>query len=177
MPSSYDDSRLRRFYAELAPRERRRALRGAFRRCGAMVRKVAQANLRATGLSHADRMGRALRTVVFRRVAGFRVSAAWRKASRSGKGERGMHVNRYGLSKPVLAWAETGTDVRRVKRKGSGRFLIGGRWRRAGRERGRMKRYGYLAKTERQVEGQVTERLRQEVVSHVEKLAKKHGCS
>ena len=60
-------------------------------------------------------------------------------------GKQGYHVNRFGLQKPVLMWAEEGTKVRYV-RKGGGQVAqtADGKWRTLGRRRGQMPAYHFL---------------------------------
>ena len=115
-----------------------------------------------------------MRAIVFKRKAGFRVTVGTKKANKSGKGEAGFHTNRQGLKKPVLIWAEDGTDERRTKPKQGTR-------RRASRLRashptGRMKRYGFMAQTLRSVRDTVTDNVHKMVTDNVEKIAKKYGC-
>lgn len=60
-------------------------------------------------------------------------------------GKQGYHVNRFGLEKPVLMWAEEGTKVRYVRHGGGQRVQISdGRWRTLGRRRGQMPAYRFL---------------------------------
>lgn len=173
----YDDSNLRKLFADMEPSQRKKALKGAFRREANRIRKVAVNNLRATGINHAQELSRGIRAVVFKRDAGFRVTAASRKSNKQGKGERGMHKNRYGLKKPVLAWAETGTRWRMVKSTRAHKVKIKGRWVTVGKHRGFMRRYGFIKQTKAQVEGTVTESLRKEIADSVIKTAKKYGCT
>lgn len=50
MPIEYDDSNLRQLFAELEPKRRTQALKGAFRREANQVRKTAINNLRSSGI-------------------------------------------------------------------------------------------------------------------------------
>lgn len=171
----YDDRNLRKFFADLDRKGRKKVIQGACRKVGNSVKKVAVKNLRASGLNNADKMTAGVRVVVFRREAGVRVTVASRRAKRdTGKGERGMHTNRYGKKKPVLAWAETGT--RRRKSKNATRYQVGGKWR-SGRSRGSMKRYGFIARTLNQVEHSAGDQLKEEITDRLNKLSKKDGCS
>lgn len=170
---SYDDSRLRRLFAEFEPKQRRKVFRDAFRRTGNKVRKVARRNLRGTKLHNAAKMTRNVRLVVFKRDAGFRVTAAGLKFKRNT-----MHRNRRGKERPVLQWAEPGTSPR-YSGKQRGRP---GRRRRetlssSRRYRGRMPRYGFIEKTRMQVEGTIGAELQKEINLQVDAIAKKYGCS
>ena len=172
--SYYDDSNLRKLFRELEPKQRKEAFRRAFRKGANKVKKAALRNLKATGLNHVSALGKGIRAIVFKREAGFRVTAASKQANKQGKGERGMHLNRHGLKKPVLPWAETGTVYRRVKKAGQ-RVKIGNKWVTAGVRRGLMKRYGFIAKTMGQVESSVTEDLRRDMTESIQTIAKKYG--
>ncbi len=169
----YDDSNLRKLYAALSPANRKKALKGAFRKTGNSIKKVAISNLRASGLHHAELLSKGVRTVVFRREAGFRVTVASRKANKSGKGERGMHTNRRGLKKPILIWAEAGTKWRRSNK--ATKYPVGSKWR-TGRTRGFMPRYGFMQKTKQQVEHKVDKELKDEIIVKMRQIAKKYGC-
>ncbi|MCM1022413.1 MAG: hypothetical protein NC403_09450 [Muribaculaceae bacterium] len=166
----YDDRELQRLFAELDERHRLRALKGAFRREANQVRKTAINNLRGSIRSDRD-LERGIRAIVFKRKAGFRVTIGTKKAGKSGK-EYGFHTNRRGLKKPVLIWAEAGTEKRYTKTK----TKIFRRLRK-GHYTGRMKRYGFMRQTLQQVRESVTEGLHNEIVNNITKVAKKYGCT
>lgn len=170
----YDDRNLQRLFTELTPKQRLRALKGAFRREANRVRRVAVNNLRSSIRSDRD-LERGVRALVWKRKAGFRVTVGTKQANKkTGKGERGYHVNRRGQKKPVLLWAESGTRLRRSKR--ATRYPVGGSWR-IGKNRGRMKRYGFMAKTRDQVRDSVTDSLHNEIINNIKRVAKKYGCT
>ena len=170
----YDDTELQRLFAEMEPKLRLKALKGAFRREANRVRKTALNNLRGSIRSDRD-LERGVRALVFKRKAGFRVTVGTKSASKkTGKGEQGYHVNRRGLKKPVLIWAEDGTKWRKSKK--ATRYMVGGKWR-TGTTRGFMKRYGFMQKTAADVRDRVTDSLHDEVINSVRKVAKKHGCT
>lgn len=166
----YDDENLQRLFAEMDTRKRMKALKGAFRREANNVRKTAINNLRGSIRTDRD-LERGIRTVVFKRKAGFRVTIGTKKAGKSGK-EYGFHVNRRGLEKPVLIWAEGGTNLRRTKTKT--RIFTRSR---KGHKTGRMKRYGFMRKTLTDVRDRITDSLHDEVINSVTKEAKKYGCT
>lgn len=174
----YNDRNLCRLFAALDPAGRKKVIKGACRRVGNSVKKVAVNNLRSSGLNHADELSSGVRTVVFRREAGFRVTVASRKANMRGKGERGMHRNRYGKKKPVLVWAELGSKWRRTKTNKNAKFQAAGKWHTASsRNRGVMKRYGFIAKTKSQVKDRVGIQLKDEIANQITIIAKKYGCT
>ena len=82
-----------------------------------------------------------------------------------------MHINRQGLKKPFLIWAEGGTEQRKTKTKT--RVFVRER---RGHNTGRMKRYGFMRKTQTDVRDKVTADLRNEIVESVTKTANKYGC-
>ena len=167
----YDDGNLQRLFAEMEPKRRAQALRGGFRKAANDVRKKAVANLRSSIRTDKD-LEKGIRAVVFKRRAGFRVTIGTKKAGKNGKGESGMHLNRQGLKKPVLIWAEMGTAQRTTKSSGGKRAA---RYR-AAHNTGSMPRYGFMDKTRNQVRDTVTADMRKQVAENVERIAKKYGC-
>lgn len=170
---AFDDRNLQQLFAEMEPKHRLQALRGGFRREANQVRKMAINNLRSSIRSNKD-LEQGVRAVVYKRSAGFRVTIGTKRAGKNGKGEAGFHTNRQGLKKPVLIWAEAGTQERQTKPKQGTR-------RRAGRMReqhrtGRMKRYGFMEQTLNSVRDTVTADIHNLVLDNVEKIAKKYGC-
>lgn len=167
----YNDANLQRLFAELEPKRRTQALRGGFRKAANDVRKKAVANLRSSIRTDKD-FEKGIRSAVFKRKAGFRVTIGTKKAGKNGKGESGMHTNRQGLKKPVLIWAEMGTAQRTTKSSGGKRAA---RYR-AAHNTGSMPRYGFMEKTRNQVRDTVTADMRKQVAENVERIAKKYGC-
>lgn len=170
----YDDRDLQRLFAEMDPKRRLQAVKGGFRREANNVRKTAVNNLRGSGIRTDKDLERGVRALVFKRTAGFRVTIGTKKAGKDGKGEKGFHINRQGLHKPILIWAEEGTEMRKTKPKQGTR-------RRASRLRsshstGRMKRYGFMAQTLSSTRDKVTDNIHKMVTENVEKVAKKYGC-
>ena len=170
---AFDDRNLQQLFAEMEPKRRLQALRGGFRREANQVRKTAINNLGSSIRSNKD-LEKGVRDVVYKRSAGFRVTIGTKRAGKNGKGEAGFHTNRQGLKKPVLIWAEAGTQERQTKPKQGTR-------RRAGRMReqhrtGRMKRYGFMEQTLNSVRDTVTADIHNLVLDNVEKIAKKYGC-
>ncbi len=169
----YDDRNLQQLFADLEPKRRLQAVKGGFRKEANRVRKTAINNLRSSIRTDKD-LEKGVRAIVFKRKAGFRVTVGTKKAGKNGKGEAGFHTNRQGLKKPVLIWAEDGTQERRTKPKQGTR-------RRAARLRashrtGRMKRYGFMAQTLSSVRDTVTANIHEMVTENVQKVAKKYGC-
>ena len=169
----YDDRNLQQLFADLEPKRRLQAIKGGFRKEANRVRKTAINNLRSSIRTDKD-LEKGVRAIVFKRAAGFRVTVGTKKAGKNGKGEAGFHTNRQGLKKPILIWAEDGTEERKTKPKQGTR-------RRAARLRashrtGRMKRYGFMAQTLSSVRDTVTANIHEMVTENVQKVAKKYGC-
>lgn len=170
----YDDRDLQRLFADLDPKRRLQAIKGSFRQEANRVRKTAINNLRSSGIRTDKDLERGIRAIVYKRTAGFRVTIGTKKAGKNGKGEAGFHTNRRGLKKPILIWAEEGTEERRTKSKTGTR-------RRANRLRsshrtGRMKRYGFMGKTLSSVRDTVTTNIHAKVIENVQAVSKKYGC-
>lgn len=170
----YNDRNLQQLFAEMEPKRRLQALKGGFRKEANQIRKTAINNLRGSGIRSDKDLEKGIRAIVFRRKAGFRVTVGTKQAGKNGKGEAGYHTNRQGLKKPILIWAEMGTDERRTKSK-QGTRLRADRKRSAHRT-GSMRRYGYMEKTLNGVRDTVTDDLHKLVTENVEKIAKKYGC-
>lgn len=167
----YNDEKLQRLFAELEPKRRLQAIKGGFRREANQVRKTAINNLRSSVQSNKD-LEKGVRAIVFKRKAGFRVTVGTKRAGKNGKGEAGFHTNRQGLKKPVLIWAEAGTEERKTKGSGGKRASR----RRSSHRTGRMKRYGFMEQTLNGVRDTVTANIRNMVTENVEQVAKKYGC-
>lgn len=163
---NYDDRNLQQLFTELTPKRRLQALRGGFRKEANRVRKTAVNNLRSSIRSDRD-LEKGVRSLVFKRKAGFRITVGTKRANKKGKGEAGFHTNRQGLKKPILIWAEDGTKARKTKERGG---------KHGARSTGRMKRYGFMDRTLKAVRGSVTENIHEMVAENVQKVAKKYGC-
>ena len=177
----YDDTNLQRLFAEMDEKRRVQALKGGFRKEANRVRKTAVNNLRGSVRTDRD-LESGVRAIVFKRAAGFRVTIGAKKAGKSGK-EYGYHATRQYRAnpsryskKPVLIWAEEGTEERRTKSNGGKHNKSWTLRSRAAHSTGRMKRYGYMRQTADQVRDTVTTNLQNEVIQSVEKVAKKYGC-
>lgn len=153
---TYDDSRLFKLFGELDPKRRKQALKGAMSRTGSKVRRVALKNLRSAFKAGKD-LEKQLRKVNYRKQLGFRLTVR-----PNGKSKRA----------PILMWGETGTRKRYTKTETK-------IYRRKKRSHytGQMPRYGFMERTRSEVDGEVTEMFRQEVVRNVTRIARKYGCT
>lgn len=180
MASSYDDRNLQKLFAELQPKRRRQAIKGALRRAATKVKRTAISNL-GSCVNSTPELEKGVRALVWKRRAGFRVTVGEKYADKNGKGEQGFYQSRRqrlkdGKSRkyPVLRWLEDGTKVR--KSKSDTLYKIGDRYI-TGRKRGFIKRYGFMRKTVNQVSGTITETVKSEVINNVKRVAKKYGCT
>lgn len=186
----YDDTQLEAMFAELGDKQRIKALRGAFKKEANVFRKAAINNLRAgvnkTGKTFHSSKGleQGVRALVFKKSMGFRVTVGtvlkWNKSHTAYSTKKGFHTNSRGEEKPVLIWAEDGTQDRRT-RSGRARHQTGRgrRWSYVyrGAYRGRMQRYAFMVKAKDQVMSTVSADLQNEVRNYVVKTAIKHGCT
>ena len=178
---TYDDSTLRQLVASLDPKRRLRSIRAGIRKEGKRVQKIAISSLKSSGLRANSSIEDGIRVLTFKRRAGFRVTAKARSANRKGKGEAGMYVNRQGLKKPVLHFANSGTVARKTRGSiGAFRALVTGRKRRkskrAAHSTGRMRAYGFMADAIRATETTSVANIEILVTEELNKTAKKYGA-
>lgn len=170
---NYNDRNLQRLFAALDPKQRLRALRGAFRREANREKKAAVNNLRASINSNPE-LERGVRSVLYKRKGGFRITVGTKKGC---KKEYGYYLsekrrkNKGATPKPVLLFAEDGTALRRTKTQT--RIF---RRSRISHSTGRMKRHGFIQKTKNQERAAITQNLRNSIITSVKNTAKKYGC-
>lgn len=92
-------------------RDLKALLKGAYRKTGNEILKIARQRLMSSGIAHASKLKKGIRLRVYPRGGGFMITV-------KPYGKQGYHVNRFGLEKPVLMWAEEGTKFR-FPRKGA----------------------------------------------------------
>jgi hypothetical protein len=177
---------------ELTPRELRKGLKAGYRQTAKKARKVALRYLHASSLQVKGNKGdldKGLRAYIYSKGGGFLLTVNARRATKSGKGEKGMHENRYGKKKPVLMWAEDGTQKRQ---RGGRTFTVRGnliygsqrserlryykiRKRVDGVNTGAMPAYSFLDKATPEVTKVVEAELSTQIKESVEKVARKSG--
>ena len=193
-PEEYTGSEWQYLLKQMDGKEIKKSLRSAIRAEAKKAQKIAQDKLDATDLQVQGNTAdwkKGIRTYIYNpnRATGVMVTVKARAASRkTGKGEKSMHQNRKGFKKPVLMWAEEGTQPRkrggkRVKAdnahntaKAQGR--IGGAWqyiRKGGIKTGRMKPYRFLERATPEMFQAVEAGLTPEVGRAVENVARKCG--
>ncbi|MDE6479266.1 MAG: hypothetical protein K2L45_03275 [Muribaculaceae bacterium] len=188
----YNPEDLSKLLFELEPKRRMRAVKSAFYRVANRLRKKAIEQLREERKTIASKkysngrtkkpgpgwkyipspnpskaLEKGIKSIVYSKKPGFRVTVGSKYANKNGKGERGIHTNRQGLKKPVLMWAETGTKSRDTKTKS--------RNKKKGHCTGSMPTMNFMEKTKNAMKDQVTNDLRQSLEESIIKTVKKYG--
>ncbi len=182
-----DDEKLFKLFEALDPKQRKKAIKGALTRAGSKLRKAAVENLmtvvpktgkgkqKSSPLKAGKEMAKGIRRVNYKDKIGFRVTIGTKKRKKGSKGpDYGYYTNSRGLTKPVLIWAEGGTDKRDTKTGSSWR---GSRRKRRGHYTGRMPRYGFMEKTKTEMAPKVEAMLKEEINLNIQRIAKKYGCT
>lgn len=113
-PADYDADEWTALWKSLQPREVRNLSKRAYRRVAKEVRKIALRELSAAGIEVRGRQGdwnKALRAHIYSLGGGFLITSRFR-------GKKGFHINRQGLEKPILYWADHGTKERYHRTRG-----------------------------------------------------------
>lgn len=159
MASTIDiENPFREVFAALDTRKQRKAMKSAMRKEATLVKKKAQGNMRASGIDTSTGLPKTIYTRVYpdKFGLGFMVTV-------QAHGTRAMHKRRDGKLKPVAYWAELGTKARNMR--GSRKLHV----------TGKMPAYGFMAKTEREMDGQVENDLFAAFQANVEKAARDNG--
>lgn len=167
-------------YKALDPKAQRKAMKSAMRREGNRLKKTAADNLRSSGVGQGTK--RSLASGIYVRTYPDRYGMGFMVSVKPHGRRKGIHLNRQGKEKPVLMWAEDGTRQRKAGRRVSSFFgksrFTGKKVRqylRGGPDRGKMRRYAFLAKTEQQTADSVETNLFNDLQSSVERQARKQG--
>lgn len=174
MPKYPPELPLSTLFTALSPKQQRKALTASMRTEATRLKRAAVANVKSSGLSTKTNVQRGVYSRVYpkRYGLGFLISV-------KPHGLKGIHTNRQGRQKPVLMFAEEGTQPRNVgRRKGAAKFQKGKyatkayrTYSRSGHSTGRMKKYGFMDKTfQHETEG-VEIRLFTEFEKNVDKAA------
>lgn len=107
-PSQYNGKEWNELLKCFNKRDLKASLKGAYRTVGKKILSIARGNLMSSGLSHASKMKSGIRLRVYPRGGGFMITV-------KPHGKQGFHLNRFGLEKPVLMWAEGGTKERMLR--------------------------------------------------------------
>lgn len=174
----YDDRELHRLFAELSPKERRKAVKSALNRESARLLKAARSGLLSSMPGATRSLSNTVRRKVYdRKLLGFKVTAGTGKKQVSRRGVKiqglteGMYLNGRGEIKPVAMWAEGGTSQRQTKSRT--RVFVRSR---KGHPTGRMCPYGFIRKAADDLGPQITENMAAALREAVIKTAIRHGC-
>lgn len=174
-PRAYTGAEWKELAQNFTSRQLRNTIKRAYRKQAKEAVEIAKRRLQTCGMNvEGDQsdFAKGIRSHIYSRGGGFMVTVKAR-SSRSKKGEKGMHTNRRGLKKPVLMWAEEGTNKRKV---GQTRFKIGKkRLSFGGKNRGSMPAYHFLDAATPEMFQKVETGLFPSVEEAVNKVAKKCG--
>lgn len=192
-PKDYTGKEWGELLKQMTPRQLRNSVKSAYRKVAKKNVEVAQRYLAESGLGgDILSLGKTIRPYIYSRGGGFLVTVNARRGKLNGKGEKGMYKTSRGAKKPILMWAEDGTEERQsggnvsyvytgnVKwgsRHGSAYKLRKKRLRSGGRKRGRMPAYKFLEKAEAEMTKVTEDALLPEVEAAVVKAAKKAGIA
>lgn len=172
-PKNYTGKEWTQLAKELTPRQMRNALKHSYRSESKKALIIARRYLHASGMNvkgnHAD-WAKGIRSYIYSKGGGFLLTVKARSANSKGRGEKSMHKNSKGFKKPVLMWAEDGTQ-RRFSKSSSWKRKV----RTGGIYRGRMPAYGFLDRATPEMFRTVEADLGVDVGKAVEKVAKKCG--
>lgn len=191
MTDQNDGKDLATLAKELTPRQLRNALKRSYRAEAKKVLGIARRHLHASKLKvkgNKSDWDKGIRSHIYSKGGGFLITVKAHRSTLKGEGEKSMHENRKGFKKPILMWAEEGTNYRqrggkkvRVKhgiygthRSGKTRY-----WTETIRKNGiptkRMPAYRFLDKATPEMNSTVEVDLGKEVGVAVDKVAKKCG--
>ncbi len=191
MTDQNDGKDLATLAKELTPRQLRNALKRSYRAEAKKVLGIARKHLHASKLKvkgNKSDWDKGIRSHIYSKGGGFLITVKAHRSNLKGEGEKSMHENRKGFKKPILMWAEEGTNYRqrggkkvRVKhgiygthRSGKTRY-----WTETIRKNGiptkRMPAYRFLDKATPEMNSTVETDLGKEVGVAVDKVAKKCG--
>lgn len=190
-PKDYTGKEWGALLQQMNPRQLRNAVKSAYRKIAKKNIEVAKGYLGASGLGgDMVALGKTIRPWIYSRGGGFLITVNARRGKANGKGEKGMYKTSRGAKKPILMWAEDGTEERQsggnvsyvytgnVKwgsRHGNAYKLRKKKVRSGGRKRGKMPAYKFLEKAEAEMTRVTEESLMPEVEAAVYNAAKKAG--
>lgn len=172
--SSCDMSNFMSMIDALSEKERVKALKSALRKAGNKVKERAISNLRKE-VHSSRKLEKGIKVKVWKKTAGFRVTVGegFYKSTRFTGGKTQIIINRevYDREVPVLMWLETGTKQRSMRR--GSKYA---KYFRHKQNTGKLREYGYMARAQEQMSGEVTSHLQDSIEIVITGIAKKHGC-
>lgn len=178
--ASYDLSQLEAFFAGLTPKERKKALKGGVRKCANKAQRQAVTNMRSSTNARGKRlhpnkgMEKGIRKVIFRKELGFRVTIGTKVKKARNKGKStwsgyGQISNRHGKEKPLLIWAEAGSEgERKTRARGFSR-------KKRGHSTGTMPAYRFMERTKDQLQDKISVEMQENIKAYMTRLIKKNG--
>jgi hypothetical protein len=172
-PKAYTGKEWTDLLKQMNARQIKNSMKGAIRREANNARKIAQYKLSTQPIdvqgSQSD-WKKGIRARIYPKGTGFLITVKSRAANKQGQGEKSMHKNRQGLKKPILMWAEDGTNPRKTKTKTKIFTRL-----RKGHKTGRMPTYEFLDKATPDMFMSVETNLSSSVEASVARQAKKAG--
>lgn len=149
-------------------RQIKSSLKAAYRRCGNLIRNVAYTDLQSKSIRNASKMKRLIRVYVYPRGGGFMITV-------KPHGKQGYYTNHAGFQKPVLMWAQDGTEEREPRRDAGfvARFNDGNF--RPVKHMGMERVYNFLKGAEQQGSGIIERELPSEIEHAAIKRMEKEG--
>lgn len=145
---------------EMNVRQLRNSLKKAYRGEAKKQLTIAQGYAARTGMHNAAALAKTVYSYVYSRGGGFQITVKGNK-----KNDKGMYRNSKGRLKPVMMWAEDGTESRSTRNGGL----------RRAHTTGSCTQYGFLAKAEAEMFSAAEVDLLPEVEAAVTKIARKAG--
>lgn len=169
----YDDTKLWKMFDELSPKHRMRAMKSAFRQAANDVRKKAREELSEEIEADAHVL-RGIRSVVYKRKLGFRVTVGTKRTKR--KGEDGGKTGARNRRKEIVPLWMQGTDDRY---RGRGKSIFRKLRRKFGQagHTGRLKHHEFMEKAERYGSTTVQATLKGKIIKTIERTARKYGST
>ena len=190
-PKDYTGKEWTDLLREMNAKQIKNSMKQAYRRVGKKGEDIARRHLNSSGLGgDMKSLGRSIRTHVYSKGGGFLITVNARRASKSGRGEKSMYKTARGEKKPILMWAEDGTEKRQSGGNVSYVFTGNTKWgsrhgkayklkrksvRSGGRNRGQMPAYHFLRDSEGEITKMAENELQPEVEKAVMRVAKKAG--
>lgn len=165
-PAEYKGEEWTELLKGMSQKTLKKTLKGAYRRVGNELLKIARAKVAGSDLQNASKLKKGVRLRVYPGGGGFMITV-------KPHGRQGYYVNRKGKEKPVLMWAEEGTKYR-FPRKGFFLAPLMGGVRKV-EHMGKMPAYHFLDEVRTLGGGIVESRLGGELESSVARTADRLG--
>ena len=165
-PAEYKGKEWNELLKALSPKDMRKTLKSAYRKVGNELLMIAREKVASSDMQNAGKVAKSMRLRVYTRGGGFMITT-------KPHGKQGYYVNRKGLEKPVLMWAEEGTKYRFPRKGFFYAPLMGGV--RKVEHMGKMPAYHFLDEVRARGGAIIEGKLGSELESAVERTADKLG--